>query len=133
MIFQLKIIGILLMALALVHIVFPKYFHWDKELKLLSLINRQIMTVHTFFIALTVFLIGLLCISSSNELVGTTLGKNICLGLGLFWTMRLFIQFFGYSSILWKGKTFETIVHILFVFLWLYLSCVFWIIGLKLF
>jgi hypothetical protein len=36
-----KIIGVLLIALALVHIVFPKYFNWDKELKSLSLINRQ--------------------------------------------------------------------------------------------
>jgi hypothetical protein len=44
-----KIIGVLLIALALAHIVFPKYFNWDKELKSLSLINRQMMTVHTFF------------------------------------------------------------------------------------
>ena len=91
-----KIIGVLLIALALVHIVFPKYFNWDKELKSLSLINRQMMTVHTFFIALTVFLMGSLCLTSSAELIETNLGKKISLGLGLFWTVRLFIQFFGY-------------------------------------
>ena len=66
---HLKIIGILLITLALVHIVFPKYFNWEKELGSLSLINRQMMTVHTFFIALMIFLMGLLCLTSSNELI----------------------------------------------------------------
>lgn len=83
------------------------------------------MTVHTFFIALTVFLMGLLCLTSSNELIETNLGKNISLGLGVFWTIRLLFQFFGYSSKLWKGKTFETIMHIAFSLLWAYLTVIF--------
>lgn len=120
-----KIIGVLLMALALVHVIFPKYFKWKEELKSLSLINRQMMTVHTFFIALVVFLMGLLCLTSTTDLIETKLGKTISLGLGIFWSTRLFIQFFGYSTELWKGKTFETIVHILFSLLWTYLSLVF--------
>ena len=120
-----KIIGVLLIALAFVHIVFPKYFNWDKELKSLSLINRQMMTVHTFFIALTVLLMGLLCLTSSAELIETNLGKKISLGLGVFWTVRLFIQFFGYSTDLWKGKKFETFMHIIFSLLWTYLSIIF--------
>ncbi len=128
---HLKIIGISLIALAMVHIVFPKYFNWNKELNSLSLINRQMMTVHTFFIALLVFLMGLLCVTSSNELPGTNLGKKICFGLGIFWTIRLVIQFFGYSSELWKGKTFETTIHIIFIFLWTYISFIFWTIALT--
>jgi hypothetical protein len=122
---HLKIIGILLIVLALVHIFFPKYFNWEKELKSLSLINRQMMIVHTFFIAFVVFLMGLLCLTCSTELVETSLGKKIALGLGLFWITRLFIQFFGYSLSLWKGKVFETVIHILFSILWIYLSFVF--------
>jgi hypothetical protein len=122
---HLKLIGFLLIALSLVHIIFPKYFNWDKELKSLSLINRQMMTVHTFFIALTVLLMGLLCLTSSAELTETSLGKKISLGLGIFWTIRLFIQFFGYSTDLWKGKKFETLMHITFSLLWAYLSAVF--------
>lgn len=124
---HLKIIGILLIALALIHVVFPKYFNWDKELKLLSLVNRQMMTIHTFFIGLIVFLMGLLCLTSSSELIETELGRKIILGLAIFWTIRLFIQFFGYSSELWKGKKFETAMHIVFSMLWIYFSSVFWI------
>jgi len=119
------IIGSLLIVLALIHSVFPKYFNWKSELQSLNLINRQMMTIHTFFVALTVFLMGLLCVTSSNELIETPLGRKIALGLGIFWSIRLIIQFFGYSADLWKGKKFETGMHILFSLLWAYLSCVF--------
>lgn len=120
-----KIIGVLLMLLAFIHIFFPKYFNWKNELKPLQLINRQMMTVHTFFVAFCVFLMGLLCFISSTDLTTTKLGRTITLGLGIFWTVRLFFQLFVYSSNLWKGKKFETTMHILFSLLWIYLSGVF--------
>ena len=120
-----KIIGVLLIALAFVHVIFPKYFKWKEELKSLSLINQEIMKVHTFFIALVVFLIGLLCLTSSSELINTGLGKQVSLGFGIFWSFRLLIQFFGYSSELWKGKKKETVIHLIFTILWIYLSYVF--------
>jgi len=120
------IIGISLMILALIHIIFPKYFNWKEELKSLSLMNKQMMTIHTFFIALIVFLMGLLCLTSADELIGTKLGKTVSLGLGIFWAIRLFVQFFGYSSKLWKGKLFETLIHVLFSGFWVYLNGVFW-------
>lgn len=123
---HLKIIGFLLTVLAIGHLIFPKYFKWKEELKSLNLINRQMMIVHTFFIALVVFLMGLLCVTSAKELIETNLGKKISLGLGIFWSLRLFIQFLGYSSKLWKGKIFETTIHILFSGLWIYISTIFW-------
>jgi hypothetical protein len=122
---HLKIIGALLVVLAAIHAVFPRRFEWKVQLSSLYLINRQLMYVHTFFIALVVFLMGILCLSSAHELVTTTLGKRIMLGLGVFWSCRLFFQLYIYSSELWKGKRFETIVHILFSFLWSYFSFVF--------
>ena len=128
---HLKIIGILLIILSLLHFSFPKYFNWKQELNSLSIINQQLMYVHSFFVAFVVFLIGLLCLTSSNELISTVFGKRISLGLGIFWTTRLIIQFFGYSSKLWKGKIFETAIHILFISLWSYLSFIFWKIGLS--
>jgi hypothetical protein len=128
---QLQITGVLFIALAFVHLIFPKYFNWEKELQSLSLINRQLMWVHTVFIALMVFLMGLFCITSSHELIETGLGKKIALGLAIFWTVRLLFQFFGYSSQLWKGKAFETTVHIVFSLFWLYVSVLFWTIYLH--
>lgn len=126
-----KIIGVLLVALALIHIIFPKYFNWKNELSALSLINKQMMVFHTLFIALTVLFMGLLCLSSSIDLMVTALGKKISLGFGLFWTVRLFIQFFGYSNNLWRGKKFETAIHIVFSILWTYFSIIFMWIALS--
>jgi hypothetical protein len=131
MIVHIEIIGFLLIALALVHVVFPRYFKWSEELRPLSLINREMMWVHTFFIALNVLLMGLLCITSAEDLVGTVLGKRVCLGFAVFWGIRLVVQFFGYSSALWKGKGFETGVHIAFTLLWVYVSVIFGSIGLS--
>jgi hypothetical protein len=125
MVLQVKIIGVLLVILAIVHGIFPKYFNWKNELATLSLINKELMQVHTFFVALIIMMMGVLCMFYSVELCTTSFGKAISLGLGLFWSIRLFVQFFVYSASLWKGKRFETIVHIVFSALWLYLSIVF--------
>ncbi len=126
---HLFITGYLLIFLAVIHSIFPKRFNWEEELSTVSLINRQMMYVHTLFIALVVLLIGLLCVTSSKDLIETVLGRRICIGFTIFWITRLIIQFFGYSSELWKGKTFETSVHIIFIFLWTYFSFVFGIIA----
>jgi len=122
---QLKFIGALLVVLALLHAGFAWYFDWRREFAVVSLINRQMMYVHTFFIALAVLLMGLLCLTSAAELMGTPLGRRVALGLGLFWLARLLIQFFGYSATLWRGKRFETIVHVVFSLLWAYVSGIF--------
>lgn len=125
---HLKVIGILLIILALIHTIFPKLFNWKQELDSLSLINRQLMYIHTFFIALVVLLIGLLCLTSATELIETRLGKRLSFGLGIFWTSRFYIQLFGYSATVWKGKIFETTAHILFTIFWSYLSIIFFLI-----
>lgn len=125
---HLKIIGYLFIFLAFIHVVFPKRFEWKKEFGSLSLINRQMMYIHTFFIAIVVLLIGILCISSYSELIETPLGRKISLGFFIFWVIRFLVQFFGYSSELWKGKKFETYVHIIFSIFWAYVSVVFFIV-----
>jgi len=125
---HLNIVGYLLIVFSLVHYIFPGYFNWKKDLSQLSLINRQMMYVHTFFIALTILLMGVLCLTSSKELLETALGRKIALGFCIFWFIRLLIQFLGYSTKLWKGKSFETMIHILFSFCWIYLSAVFFLI-----
>ena len=121
----LQITGILLIILAGIHVIFPRYFNWKQELANLSTMNRQLMYVHSFFIGLTVSFMGLLCVTSAAELTGTLLGKRILLALAIFWSVRLVFQFFVYSSSIWKGKTFETMIHILISGFWIYLVVVF--------
>jgi hypothetical protein len=122
---QIKIIGGLFILLAFLHIFFPKYFNWKEELGSLSLINRQMMYVHMFFIAFGVFLLGFLCLISPEALLATAFGKRISLGLGIFWAARLYVQLFVYSPKLWKGRAVETMVHLLFCLFWAYVSTIF--------
>jgi hypothetical protein len=128
---HLKVIGSLLVLISLLHIGFPKRFNWKEELKTLSLINKQLMTVHTFFVAFTVLLMGVLCLVSSADLVSTRLGKQISFGLFIFWFTRFVFQFFVYSPKLWKGKPFETTAHIGFALIWLYLSVIFLLVSIH--
>ena len=78
------------------------------------------MYVHTFFIALVVLLMGVFCIYATNDMV--------CFGLFVFWLVRLVFQFFVYSSKLWKGKRFETCVHVAFSALWVYFTTIFFLV-----
>jgi hypothetical protein len=128
---QLKITGGMLVLLSLIHVPFPQRFQWKKELSGISLINRQMMYVHTFFVAFMVLLMGVLCIGCTDDILHTRLGKQLSGGLFLFWVTRLVFQFFVYSPLLWKGKRFETVMHIVFAMLWTYFSIVFLFIYLQ--
>jgi hypothetical protein len=128
MMIHLLIAGWLQVLLALIHFIFPRYFKWKEDLTGLTLINRQLMYVHTFFIALVVLLMGSLCLVAPADMISSRLGKYLSLGLFVFWATRLVFQFFVYKTSLWKGKKFETIIHVLFSATWIYLSVVFLIL-----
>lgn len=119
-----------MIALSLLHVGFPSRFNWKTDLAPLSLLNRQMMYVHTFFVALVVLLTGLLCLGYSSDVIQTNLGRVIAIGLAFFWGLRLLFQFFVYSPSLWQGKTFETIIHVVFSAMWLYFTVVFTVIAL---
>lgn len=122
---HLQIIGWILLFVSVIHITFPKQFKWKLELEQLTLMNRQLMYVHTFFVAVVVFLNGLLFILCSRELTEPTrLARFINIGLLIFWFLRWAFQHFVYSSLHWKGKRFETFVHICFSLFWLYIVVV---------
>lgn len=122
---HLQVVGILLILLALMHIAFPAYFGWKEELAPLSLLTRQIMYVHTFFIGLVVLLIGVVSFFYTDHLLSEKTGNILCIGFAFFWVTRLFFQCFVYSPTLWRGKPFETFVHVIFTLLWIYISVVY--------
>jgi hypothetical protein len=129
---HLQIIGWLLLLLSIVHVGFPQKFKWKLELANLTLVNRQLMYVHTFFVAVVVLLNGLLFIFCSNELTEQTrLARFIDIGLLIFWLLRWIFQHFVYSPKLWRGQRFETISHILFTIFWTYIVVVLLFILIK--
>jgi hypothetical protein len=123
---HLKVAGVLLISLAAAHPFFPAQFGWKEDLAKLTLLNRQIFLVHSFFIALTVAMMGCLALFLTPRLLdGSPLARAVLGGLALFWGARLLIQLFVYDRRLWRGDPFRTCVHVAFTCLWLYLTVVF--------
>lgn len=123
---NLRIGGALLIALALAHVQFSKRFRWREESARLSPFNRQVLLVHAFFIALAIGLMGLLMLGWPRALATpSVLGKPITAGLAIFWAIRLYVQWFVYDRELWRGKRFETAVHLAFTAFWAYLTVLF--------
>jgi hypothetical protein len=123
---HLKIVGASLLFLAVAHAFFPRRFNWTEELGRLSKLNRQIFQVHCFFIALVLFMFGLLSLCFTETLLERTpLARVVLGGLVLFWLARLIVQLFVYDPGLWKGHRFNARIHWLFTFLWAYYIAIF--------
>ncbi len=118
---NLKIVGALLIALGIAHGTFGKRFEWKADLAKLSLLNRQMFLVHCFFIALTLVLMGGVTLFYTDALLQPApLSRVVLAAVVIFWLCRLFIQFFVYDSLLWRGNKFNTWMHVLFSFFWTY-------------
>ena len=124
--FHLRLAGALQIALAALHLFFPKRFHWKEELSRLSLLNRQIFLVHTIFICFGLVLMGALSLFAPQSLLQPTpLSRLVLGGFASFWGLRLVFQWLVYDSRLWRGNSFNTLVHTLFTAMWMYLGAVY--------
>jgi hypothetical protein len=122
----LRIAGAGLVLLAFLHIPIGRKLRWREDGRKLSAENEQVFHVHTFFVCLTVILMGLPClIAPSVFLVKSEAGLWVSGAFAVFWAVRLYCQFFVYRSDLWRGKALETFVHWCFALIWLALALVF--------
>ncbi|CAN5668855.1 hypothetical protein BH09VER1_BH09VER1_01400 [soil metagenome] len=118
--------GVSLLLLAGMHLFLPKRLGWPEDFAKVSPLNRQIFYVHCFFVCLVVVFMGLGCLVWPQTLMQPTLlGMLVCGGLAIFWIIRLFMQFFIYSDLHWKGKRFETVAHVCFSGLWSFYAALF--------
>jgi len=120
---HLQVVGLLLMVLGLSHVFFNRYFGWDVELTRVSLFTRRVFFVHTFFIAMTVTMMGAFCAVYAGVLVEPqVLSRAILAGMVVFWGSRLVAQFTAYESAIWRGDRFRTRMHVAFSILWVYVT-----------
>lgn len=123
---HLKIVGVLLLLLAAAHAFFPRRFRWREELARLSLLNRQIFVVHCLFIVLVLVMFAALCLFYTDALLRPEpLARAVLGGMAVFWTLRLFVQFFVYDRTLWLGNRLNSGAHLFFSVLWAYFAMVF--------
>lgn len=123
---HLRLAGAVQIALAALHLFFPRRFRWREELARLSLLNRQIFIVHTLFICLVLVLVGSLSLLAPHTLLEPSrLSKLVLGGLALFWGFRLAVQWLVYDPRLWRGDRFNTFVHFALTAVWTYLTAVY--------
>jgi hypothetical protein len=123
---HLRIVGVLMASLVVVNLYVPWRFHWREEMARLSLLNRQVFQAHAVFLVLTLALFSALLLTSSDALLEPTpLSRAILIGLTIFWTLRLVMQWGFYSPEIWRGHRFNTAMHYLFSAIWVYVSTVF--------
>lgn len=122
----LRLAGVLLLLLAAVNLYVPKRFAWADELQRLSLLNRQIFVVHAGFIVLMILLMAALTLALPRDLMAPSrLSRALLAGMGLFWLVRLLVQWFVYDSRIWRGHRFYTAMHYVFTAVWIYFSATF--------
>jgi len=123
---HLRIVGLVMAGLVIVNVFVPRRFHWREELARLSLLNRQIFEAHAIFLVLTLALFSALLLTSSDALLEPTrLSRAILIGLTIFWTLRMVMQWAFYSPAIWRGHRFNTTMHYVFSVLWIYVATVF--------
>jgi hypothetical protein len=121
-----RVIGVVMACLVVVNVCVPKRFHWREEMARLSLLNRQIFQAHAVFLVLTLALISALLLTCGDALLeATRLSRAILIGLTIFWTLRMVMQWGFYSPEIWRGHRFNTAMHYLFSAIWIYVSTVF--------
>ena len=133
---HLRVVGVLMACLVVVNVDVPRRFRWREEMARLSLLNRQIVQAHTVFLVLTLALTSALLLGCGDALLEPTrLSRALLIGLTLFWTLRMVMQWRFFSPALWRGHRFNTAVHYLFSAVWVYVSAVFaaalWISQLQ--
>jgi hypothetical protein len=123
---HLRIVGALLLILAALNLLLPRWFQWKVELTRLSLLTRQVFVVHACFIVLVLVLTGLLSLVYADALLEhSQLAQAVLAGLAIFWAARLVVQWFVYDRRLWLGHKFNTAMHAAFTCLWTYLTAVY--------
>ena len=125
LVLHLRVVGVLMALLATINLFVPGRFHWREELSRVSLLNRQIFQAHTMCIVLLIALISALLLTCAEALLEPTrLSRAVLAGLTVFWGVRMLMQWFFYSPLVWRGDRFNTVMHGVFSLGWIYVTAV---------
>jgi len=123
---HLRLVGVVMASLVVVNLMVPGRFHWREEMSRLSLVNRQIFQAHSVFLVLTLALFSALLLTCGTALLEPTrLSRAVLFGLTVFWGLRMLMQWYFYSPLIWRGHRFNTVMHYVFSVVWVYVTSVF--------
>ena len=112
---HIRIIGLLMLALAAANATLPGHLRWATELTRLSPLNRQVFLVHAGFVVLITLLLGSMCVLYARELLEETpLARAVIIGLGAFWSARFLVQVVVCTKRTWRGSGSDAVLQFLF-------------------
>ena len=91
--------GILHLGMLTAGAALPVVLDWRMSLQKLDALSREVIWVHYAFIGLVIIGFGAVSLLFAGQLAaGDPLARAVCLLIGLFWTLRLLIQFFVFQA-----------------------------------
>lgn len=115
----LRLAGISLIILSLLHAVFWRTLNWGREVEALSPLSRRVFAVQTFFVAFVLLGLGLLSLVSPELLLAPTrLARFLLIGVVLFWLARLLLQHWVFDPVMRDTWTRHVLVRAGATLLW---------------
>lgn len=100
----------------------PSRLKWKEDLHKLTPFNRKLMWVHGGFAVLTIVAFGILTLALHEELLrGDRAALGLALFIGVYWALRIVVDFTYYEHTDWpRGQGFvvgHVLLNLLFTFL----------------
>ena len=101
----------------------PARLHWKEDLKQLTPFNRKLMWVYGGFTVFTIVAFGTLTLMLHSEfLQGDRAALGLALFIGVYWTLRIVVEFFYYDLSDWPRGRGMVAGRILLTLLFIYLA-----------
>ncbi len=126
---HLRAAGALLVVLAACHVALPFGLTWPEDPEDKSLLARQLLVVHTYYLGLIYGLLGAACWILADDLAlvapvePTT--TALLIGAVVVWGVRLVVEVGVIDPVLWNGRASTKVGHYALIVLWSYLVVVF--------
>jgi hypothetical protein len=121
-----RIGGVGMLTLFGINFVVPKMLGWSKQLEAVKPLTRQIFWTYAGYISTTNTLMGLLCTFGAHWLIdGSGLAIAVASYIGLYWTVRVILQFTYYDTTDAPKNKVTALGEIYLVSLFAYLSVLF--------
>lgn len=101
----------------------PRRLRWKDDLARLMAFNRKLMWVHGAFAVYTIFAFGVMSLVLHDEMLrGERAALALAFFIGLYWLLRIVVDFTYYSHRDWPAGLAFRIGHILLTSLFVFLS-----------
>jgi len=101
----------------------PQRLGWKKDLSKLTSFNRKLMWVHGGFAVYTIMAFGVLTFMLHNEMLeGQRAATALAAFIGIYWLLRIVVDFAYYDHADWPKGTAFVAGHVLLTSLFVFLS-----------